>query len=74
VDLERLAYDLTTTETGSTRWVFDGAGAIRGALHLAGEDDTSTIAPERFVAVVRERLAALDRGPAAWDPYRASPG
>jgi hypothetical protein len=73
VDLERLASELTAAETGHSRWVFDGAGAIRGALHLARDDDTSTIAPERFVEVVCARLAALDRGPAAWDPYRAPP-
>jgi len=74
VDLERLASELTAAEEGNRRWVFDGAGALRGALHLARDDDTSTIAPERFVEVVCERLAALDRGPAAWDPYRAPPG
>lgn len=71
VDLERLASDLTAMETGNRRWVFDGAGAIRGALHLAGDDDTSAVAPGRFVALVRARLAVLDAGPAAWDPYRA---
>jgi hypothetical protein len=74
VDLARLASDLTAAETGNARWVFDGAGAIKGALHLAGDDDTSTVTPRRFVELVRERLAILDRGPAAWDPYRASPG
>jgi hypothetical protein len=74
VDLERLASDLTAAEEGNGRWVFDGAGAIRAALHLAGDDDTSTIAPGRFVELVRERLAALDVGPATWDPYGKSPG
>jgi hypothetical protein len=74
VDLERLAAELTAAEEGNRRWVFDGAGATRGALHLARESDTSTIAPARFVELVCERLDALDRGPAAWDPYRAPPG
>jgi hypothetical protein len=69
VDLERLAYDLTAAETGKSRWVFDGAGAITGALHLAGDHSTSTIDPGRFVEWVCRQLATLDEGPGAWDPY-----
>jgi len=73
VDLERLAGDLTAAETSTSRWVFDGAGAIRGALHLARSDSASSIEPGRFVEMVCAELAALDAGPGAWDPYGEAP-
>jgi hypothetical protein len=69
VDLERLAAELAATETAPNRWVFDGAGALRGALHLARADAASTIHPERFLDLLTSALAVLDAGPPAWDPY-----
>jgi hypothetical protein len=77
VDLARLAATLDTVEKtagGSGRWVFDGAGAITGALHLVAEDSVSTIEPERFIETLRQELAILDKGPPAWDAYRPVPG
>jgi hypothetical protein len=74
VDLERLAYDLSAAEKGGGRWVFDGAGATTGALHLARDDMTTTIAPGRFLELLCEQLATLDSRPAAWDPYAPPPG
>jgi len=70
VDLAAVASELTGAEAAGARWVFDGAGAITGALHLAGEAP-STLDPEGVVEVVSERLEALDHGPPAWDPYAA---
>lgn len=68
VDLGPLAAELTKAEQNGARWVFDGASALTGALHLAG-DGPSTLDPDRLVETVCERLEALDAGPAAWDPY-----
>jgi hypothetical protein len=68
VDLTPVATELSGAETGGARWVFDGAGAITGALHVAG-GGASTLDPERVVEVVRGHLETLDSGPAAWDPY-----
>ncbi len=68
VDLERLAGHLTGTEKTRLRWVFEGAGATRGALYPAGHG-TSTIEPGLFVELLRGELAALDSGPPAWNPY-----
>jgi hypothetical protein len=69
VDLERVAHDLTAAETAPSRWIFDGAGSVSGALHLSGDDAVSTIEPEHFVDVLSHQLAILDQGPSAWDPY-----
>lgn len=77
VNLERLASKLSAIEKaagGSGRWVFDGAGAIRGALHMAAEESVTTIEPNRLIEMMREELAALDAGPPAWDAYRPVPG
>jgi len=68
VDLAPVAAELTTAERAGARWVFDGAGAITGALHLA-EGAPSTHDPEHVVEVVCRHLEYLDAGPAAWDPY-----
>jgi hypothetical protein len=75
VDLSLVAAELTRAETAGGRWVFDGAGAITGALHL-DEGATSTLDPEEVVAMVCRRLEDLDAGPPAWDPYavQARPG
>lgn len=68
VDLSGVAAELTRSETSGARWVFDGAGAITGALHLA-EGARSTLDPEHVVDAVCRTLEALDAGPPAWDPY-----
>ncbi len=68
VDLAPTAAELTRAEAGGARWVFDGAGAITGALHLA-EGAHSTLDPEQVVDSVCRDLERLDAGPAAWDPY-----
>ncbi len=68
VDLAPVAAELTKAETAGGRWVFDGAGAITGALHLAG-GARSTLDPEHVVDVVCRHLEYLDAGPAAWDPF-----
>ncbi len=68
VDLAPVAAELTRAETTGGRWVFDGAGAITGALHLA-EGRSSTLEPEHVVDMVCARLDTLDGGTAAWDPY-----
>jgi hypothetical protein len=70
VDLDRLAAELTALETGGARWVFDGAGALRGALHLTEPDASTTIDTERLIELMRRGLRSADHGPAAWDPYR----
>ena len=69
VDLDRLAFDLTAAEKHAAQWTFDGARSITGALHLVGDDATSTLDPEQFVEMVRGQLHTLDQGPPAWDPY-----
>jgi len=69
VDLDQLARDLTAAEAASARWTFDGAGSITGSLHLIGDDTTTTLEPRRIVDMISGALAALDRGPPAWDPY-----
>jgi hypothetical protein len=68
VDLGPAASALTAAETDGARWVFDGAGALTGALHLAGAGP-STLQPAHFLDVVAQRLEVADSGPAAWDPY-----
>ncbi|HUO49417.1 MAG TPA: DUF6687 family protein [Acidimicrobiales bacterium] len=72
VDLSPLAAALSGLEGAGARWSFDGAGAITPALAVHG--GPSTLDPERFVELVVESLAALDAGPAAWDPYRIPAG
>ncbi len=69
VDLSGVAEELTAAEERGARWVFDGAGATTGALRLAGPAP-STVGPDRFLSLVRDRLAELDTGPPAWDPTR----
>jgi hypothetical protein len=71
VDLSGVAAELSAEEDGAARWSFDGAGAITAALHPQGEE-RSSLDPEFVVDLVVRRLAELDRGPAAWDPYAAS--
>jgi len=68
VDLSAVAAELTGAEAGAARWVFDGAGAITGALCLA-DGAPSTLDPEDVVDTVCARLEILDAGTAAWDPY-----
>ena len=68
VDLGPLASELTRAESGEVRWVFDGASAITGSLHVAG-GAPSTLDPAWFVETVCHQLAVLDAGPPAWDPY-----
>ncbi len=68
VDLSAVASELTGAETAGAHWAFDGAGAITGALHLAGQAP-STLDPEDVVERVCAQLEVLDEGPAAWDPY-----
>lgn len=68
VDLSAAAAELTRAETAGGRWVFDGAGAITGALHLA-DGPASTLDPEDVLDLVGRRLDQLDAGPPAWDPY-----
>jgi hypothetical protein len=70
VDLESLALELTALEKTETRWVFDGAGSVTGALHVSDGRAPSTIEPGLFLDLLCRRLAALDTGPPAWDPYR----
>ncbi len=62
------AAELTRAETAGGRWVFDGAGAITGALHLA-DGSHGTLDPDDVLDVVGRHLDELDAGPAAWDPY-----
>jgi hypothetical protein len=71
VALAPVAATLTTWESAGARWVFDGAGAITGALHVAGAAP-STLDPEHVVDVVCGAFEALDVGTAAWDPYAAA--
>jgi hypothetical protein len=71
VDLGAIATELTRSETSGGRWVFDGAGAITGALHLA-DGTTSSLDPEDVVDAVCRELESLDAGPPAWDPYAPS--
>jgi hypothetical protein len=73
VDLTAVATELTKAEPAGARWVFDGAGAITGALHVA-ERDTSSLDPERVVEIVGRHLEVLDAGPPAWDPYSVRGG
>jgi len=72
VDLGAVAAELTRSEAAGARWVFDGAGAITGALHLA-EGRASSLDPGHVVDVVCRHLEVLDAGPPGWDPY-AAPG
>jgi len=68
VDLAPVATELTTMEVSGARWVFDGAGALTGALRLA-DPGPSSLDPEEVVDLVCRRLEILDAGPPAWDPY-----
>jgi hypothetical protein len=68
VDLSTVAAELTRSETSGGRWVFDGAGAITGALHVAG-GARSALEPEHVLEEVCRALEVLDAGPPAWDPY-----
>ncbi len=68
VDLSAVAAELTRSEASGGCWVFDGAGAITGALHLAPGTRT-TLDPEHVVDEVGRALEVLDAGPPAWDPY-----
>ena len=72
VDLSAVAAELTRAEGDRGRWVFDGAGAITGALHLA-PGGASTLDPERVIETVCRHLEVLDAGPPAWDPYAVGP-
>ncbi len=68
VDLTAVALELNRLEATGAPWTFDGAGAITGALHCA-VGTRSTVDPDRVLDVVGRRLAQLDEGPPAWDPY-----
>jgi hypothetical protein len=68
VDLSSVAHELTGSEPAGARWVFDGAGAITGALHV-DSGAPSTLDPEHVLERVRGRLEVLDAGPPAWDPF-----
>ncbi|MDR3648288.1 MAG: hypothetical protein P4L20_04270, partial [Acidimicrobiales bacterium] len=68
VDLAGVATELSALEGTGARWVFDGAGALTGALHLA-DGGASTLDPEDVVELLCTRLESLDAGPPAWDPY-----
>jgi hypothetical protein len=68
VDLDRVAAELTKSESSGARWMFDGAGAITGALHLSGATP-STLDPEHVLDVVCRAFEVLDAGPPGWDPY-----
>jgi hypothetical protein len=68
VDLAAVASELSVMEAAGARWVFDGAGALTGALHPA-DGGVSTLDPEAVVELVCRRLETLDAGPPAWDPY-----
>jgi uncharacterized protein DUF6687 len=70
VDLDRLAGELTALETDGARWVFDGAGALRAALHLKEPDTGTSIDTERLIELMRRGLRTADQGLPAWDPYR----
>jgi hypothetical protein len=76
VDLTTVATELTAAETAGARWVFDGAGAITGALHVVTGEGATTLDPEVVVDSVCRNLAILDAGPPAWDPCAVgtSPG
>ncbi len=68
VDLDALAGELTRAETAGGRWVFDGAGAITGALHMA-PGSVSTLDPDDVVDRACDVFEDLDARPPAWDPY-----
>jgi len=73
VDLSGVARELTGRESTGTTWHYDGAGAITPVLRVGG-DGSSTIDAEGVVDVVHRRLAELDQGPPAWDPYESAQG
>jgi hypothetical protein len=68
VDLTGLSAELGDLEPGGVQWRFDGARAIVPELRTVG-DVPSRIPPDLFIGTVVRYLDALDRGPAAWDPY-----
>ena len=69
VDLAPVAAELTKAETAGARWVFDGAGAITGALHLAeGAREHARSRGRRGRGVPAPRVPR--RGTRRrWDPY-----
>jgi hypothetical protein len=71
VDLAPTAEALNARERDGARWVFDGAGAITGALRLSG-DAKSSLEPQFVVDTTCQALEVLDAGPPAWDPYAAT--
>jgi hypothetical protein len=73
VDLAATAETFTARERHGARWVFDGAGAITGALRLTDGADSS-LEPQYVVDAVCEALEVLDAGPPAWDPYAGADG
>ncbi|MDA8186382.1 MAG: hypothetical protein M0035_18520 [Actinomycetota bacterium] len=68
VDLAGLARTLTSIEPDGAPWSFEGAGALRATLR-SNPTSGSAIGEERFMEELLGALAALDKGPAAWDPY-----
>ena len=68
VDLTPLAVELSELEPGPATWIFDGAAALTPALRPA-HGAPSGIEAGRFIDLVLTRLAQLDAGTAAWDPY-----
>ncbi|HZU79063.1 MAG TPA: DUF6687 family protein [Acidimicrobiales bacterium] len=70
VDLSMLAARLGGLEEDGGQWHFDGAAAITPVL-VRADGRASTLAPERFLGLLRDELRTLDAGPPAWDPYRA---
>jgi hypothetical protein len=69
VDLTALASELSALENDGASWVFDGAGAVRGALHLLGPEGSS-LPVDQVISLVVARLKVLDAGPPAWNPNR----
>lgn len=64
VDLGSLASRLEAEERGSTRWSFDGVGALVPSLRTA-EGHESSLEPARVQALVAEHLSTAK---AAWGP------
>jgi uncharacterized protein DUF6687 len=65
VDLEPLAKELSSDETGSARWEFDGVDSITPSLHLT-DGKQSAISPDVFRNRIEEFLSSA---PPAWDPF-----
>jgi hypothetical protein len=64
-DLAPLADRLQDEETGDAVWSATPVGGLLPRLHL-GDGQESSIAPERFVELLTDHLAAA---PPAWDPF-----